>query len=480
MNAPPLHPTRLALPFVLILYALLATLFILRTPTWQAPDEPAHWNYVTTIVEEGCCPRLQSGDWDHKLLAELTSQRFADATPQQIRALQYENHQPPLYYVLAAPIHRWSSGSVVSLRLWSAILGLGIVFNAYRCGRILAPKQPAVATLTALFVACLPQHVHILASINNDALAWLLISETLYLCLRLLQNTPVKTEAVVIAWLQLPIAAVWFFFSGGGAANVMVLAIFCCAVFPLTVLRRQPLPATYFALGNLIGLIFLTKTTAYLMLPVALFVLWRCIDDSGRRWRCIAWYLLPALLLGASWWLRNVNLYGWPDFLGLLQHNQVVVGQLRTATLIAENGWWNYLTDLIRVTYTSFWGQFGWMALPLQGWRLFYTFLLSGLVALGVVTRLNTRQTSQTMRTLLLLTLLTGAMFVGYNLMFVQWQGRYLYPALIPIALAWSYGLLRCQQQLGRFGNAASSLVGISLPLFTLNLAWQVLPGLLP
>jgi len=37
--------------------------------------------------------------------------------------------------------------------------------------------------------------------------------------------------------------------------------------------------------------------------------------------------------------------------------------------------------------------------------------------------------------------LLTLVEFVGYNLKFVQFQGRYLYPALIPIALFVAVGL---------------------------------------
>jgi hypothetical protein len=37
--------------------------------------------------------------------------------------------------------------------------------------------------------------------------------------------------------------------------------------------------------------------------------------------------------------------------------------------------------------------------------------------------------------------LLTLATYLGYNLTFYQAQGRYLFPALIPLGLAWSFGL---------------------------------------
>ena len=466
-----------ALPIVLLIYAVLVITYALRTPAWQAPDEPAHWNYIAHIAEHGCCPRLASGDWDSELLAKLTSQRFEQTTADQLNRLRYENHHPPLYYALAAPIFRWSAGEIVALRLWSALLGLGIVVNAYRCGRLLAPRRPALAALTALFVACLPQHLHLLASVNNDALAWLLISQTTYTCLRYLRRLSLRREGQFVAALMIISGA--FLFLAGNETRWLGALILVAGAAQLWWSHRDDARADVWLLGCLLGLIFITKTTAYLMLPLALAAVWLRLPNKREALRMAGWLLLPALLLGASWWLRNIAVYGFPDALGLLQHNRVVVGQPRSSDWILERGLLAYLGDLLRITYTSFWGQFGWMALPLNGWRLLFTFAMAGVAAVGGLAALRSSQRSSA-RLLLLQCALTGVMFGIYNLAFVQWQGRYLYPALIPLALAWAWGALYLLHRFGRWASWLALALAASLPLFALEIMLRVLPGLLP
>ena len=467
-----------ALPIVLLIYAVLVITYALRTPAWQAPDEPAHWNYIAHIAEHGCCPRLASGDWDSELLAELTNQRFEQTTADQLNLLRYENHHPPLYYALAAPIFRSSGGEIVALRLWSALLGLGIVVNAYRCGRLLAPRRPALAALTALFVACLPQHLHLLASVNNDALAWLLISQTTYACLRYLRRLSLRREGQFVAALMIISGA--FLFLTGNETRWLGALILVAGAAQLWLRHRDDTRADVWLLGCLLGLIFITKTTAYLMLPLALAAVWLHLPNKREALRMVGWLLLPALLLGASWWLRNIAVYGFPDALGLLQHNRVVVGQPRSSDWILERGLLAYLGDLIRITYTSFWGQFGWMALPLNGWRLLFTFAMTGVAAIGGLAALRSSQRSAAARLLLLQCALTGVMFGIYNLAFVQWQGRYLYPALIPLALAWAWGALYLLHRFGRWASWLALALAASLPLFALEIMLRVLPGLLP
>ncbi|MDX5319132.1 MAG: hypothetical protein LPK38_07275, partial [Actinomycetes bacterium] len=48
------------------------------------------------------------------------------------------DHQPPLYYLLAAPIYRASGGSLLALRLFSALLGSGIIVAVYSIGRAIS------------------------------------------------------------------------------------------------------------------------------------------------------------------------------------------------------------------------------------------------------------------------------------------------------------------------------------------------------
>ena len=123
--------------------------------------------------------------------------------------------------------------------------------------------------------------------------------------------------------------------------------------------------------GVLAGLAILCKITIYfllLVIPLAILLKWRMearpISVLVQR---IAACLLVALLIGGAWWLRNIKVYGYPDFLALAAHDTVVADQLRTADYIDQHGVTHYLRQTVSVTFKSFWGQFGWMALPLDG-----------------------------------------------------------------------------------------------------------------
>jgi hypothetical protein len=56
---------RRAIPILLILlaYLLAGTLYALYTPDWQAPDEPAHYNYIRQLAA-GRFPDIRSGDYN--------------------------------------------------------------------------------------------------------------------------------------------------------------------------------------------------------------------------------------------------------------------------------------------------------------------------------------------------------------------------------------------------------------------------------
>ena len=62
---------------ILLGYWIAGALYAIYTPAWQTPDEPAHYNYIRQVVEAGCCPRIEAGDWSSEYLAQLTSGRFA-------------------------------------------------------------------------------------------------------------------------------------------------------------------------------------------------------------------------------------------------------------------------------------------------------------------------------------------------------------------------------------------------------------------
>ena len=454
-----------ALFIIIAIYAILAALYAVRTPAWQAPDEPAHYNYVAQVAASGCCPVIEQGDWDSAYLDALKGSAFAPSGLGELATVQYEDHQPPLYYLILAPFYTLTDGNLTALRLVSALFGAMVVLNVCIAAFIAFPKRPQIAAAAALLVAVLPQFLAISASVNNDSLSWALI----------------------------------------GLGIVGMLAYL-----------RDPMRDWRFevALGVICGLALLTKVNALMLLPlgmVAILLRWRWVvstlpphnaparraaplqtpvqdwRDLARRWLA---FLLPALVIAALWWVRNIATYGFPDILGLAAHDRVVVGQLRTADLIAQVGAGEYLRQALTTTFQSFFGQFGWMALPLPIWAyaLITTVLVAAVAGWALAWHRREPLTPPDRATVWLLAiaaLLALAQYLYYNTSFVQFQGRYLFAGLIPFALYVAGGIdmaigsvILGGRPVGRpYGTFL--VIGLLIPL-NLWLLWRIIPGLAP
>ncbi|MBK8027301.1 MAG: DUF2142 domain-containing protein [Chloroflexi bacterium] len=436
---------RAALAGLLLLYFVLAAGYALRVPAWLAPDEPAHYHYIAQVAGNGCCPVIEPGDWDQAYLSALTGSDFAPEMLDRFETIQYEDHQPPLYYLLAAPVYLLTDGSLIALRLFTALLGVGVVLAAYAVGRELLPDRPWIALGLAALVAFVPQHLHILASVNNDALAELIVGWTLWATLR-----TVKT----------------------GSPNPWLL-------------------------GILVGLGLLTKASTLFLAGVV--PLWLALAVWRKRGLAgvvvtLALFAVPALLLGGVWWMRNFGVYGFPDLFGLRAHDAVVVGQPRTADLIARVGMGEYLRQLSTTTFHSFWGQFGWMELALPSWAygLIAAFLavaaLGGIVALARRLRERaalSRESALGWGLMGAAFALALAQFAYYNTSFQQFQGRYLYTGLIPFALFVTVGLDALRGWVAGRLRGSEDAIGWLTPLLicwlvplNLFLLWRVVPGL--
>ena len=154
---------------IVLIYLVIGALFVINTPAWQAPDEPAHYNYVRQLAA-GRLPVIEAGDYDQEYLTEVVF--ISGFAPQySLESIEYEDWQPPLYYLLQTPIYLITGGSLTAMRLFSLLLGAGVIILAYAIVLRLAPDEQWLALTTAVFVAFLPQHIAVLASVNNDALA---------------------------------------------------------------------------------------------------------------------------------------------------------------------------------------------------------------------------------------------------------------------------------------------------------------------
>lgn len=433
---------RSILMMIILGYLIMAGLFATRIPAWQAPDEPAHYNYIAQLAD-GELPVIREGDWDSPALEAYKSVQWQGVTDEQIDAIRYENHQPPLYYALSVPVFALTDGNLTALRLFSALWGVVVIVCAYGLTLATFPKKNWLALSVAGFVAFQPMHVHILASVNNDALSWALTAGGLWLAVLYVQGNP----------------------------------------------RVSPL-----LLGLIVGLGLITKASTYFMAGImGLAILIRWWADGERQFPVLikqtALFLLPALGLGGLWWLRNIAVYGMPDFLGLRAHDAIVVGQPRTAERIELLGFGGYVAEFARVTFQSFWGQFGWMAVPLKdSW---YALILGvmgvsmlgyGVMILRTGQETPTRDNARIFRHSIFL--LTIALILGilayfyYNTEFQQYQARYMFPVLIPFGMLFMTGFELWRERFfkARYEWALMGIIAI-FALFDLYLIWRVIPG---
>ncbi len=412
---------------IIVAYLAVGILYAVKTPPWQVPDEPAHYNYIKYVAENYRLPVLQMGDYPHDYLEEIKARRFP--SEMSIEPLRYEFHQPPLYYVLAAVVYKLFAGGLLPLRLLSVLLGCCLLWVTYRIAKEVFTGHEALALGTTAFVAFVPMHIAITAAVNNDTLAELILAVILWMLVRYVKTSPPGLEG-----------------TGGGRAEGI---------------------GRFVGLGVLIGLGLLTKITTLVAVPVALVAVvvregWL---EQRRKSTYIRCFLLLAscFLLTLPWFIRNVSVYGGLDILGMQRHDAIVVGQPRTAEWLAQLGAARFAQDFILTTFRSFWAQFGWMGILIDQRIYLILALLCAVVGLGLAlffatnlsTRLRTSYTNSKVETaftnlsrkrmalglLALSALLTLLSYFWYNLKFVQHQGRYLFPALVPLGLAFALGL---------------------------------------
>ncbi len=442
---------RTILALILVLYFALAGLFAAITPAWQAPDEPAHYNYVRYLAENGAFPVLHPGDYPHAYLEEIKSRKFPPDL--SIAPIRYEFHQPPLYYALAAPFYTLAGGNLLALRWLSVLLGAGIVLLAHAVARQIVGLRHALAA--AAFVAFLPQHLTTVSQVGNDVLAELLFAAVLYhLVSRFMQSDDLRPESRE---------------SGESPDKPQ---------------KRWPAKTrSLLGLGILLGLILITKTTAYIAVPLAAGVLiWRWTRARADVRHVLVEgvaVLVPPAVIALPWYVRDIAVYGWPDFLGLIRHDQIVVGQMRAADFIAQQGWGAYWQRAILETFRSFWGQFGWMGVVMDSRIYFVLAIFSGAVLGGLAFRIaNSRRrrpgghSTAALALLIASTTLTLLVFAWYNTQFLQHQGRYLFTALIPLAIFFSLGWEEALRP------RANLILAAALVLFGFGLtAWGILTG---
>src|SRR5439155_10181352 len=204
-----------------------------------------------------------------------------------VDAIRYEAWQPPLFYLLAAPLVRIgplddAAALVPRLRGFDIVLGALTLGVAYCAGREVLSKRLAAAVPLAM--VGIPMFTAVSAAISVDPLANLL-----------------------------------------SAAILLVLLRALC--------RRIDAPRWPPSVGVLVGLGVLTKLSLVVFVPLALLV----VVMRSARWLRDGVILLGTTALTVVPWLAHqVTTYGWADPLATARHAAVVLDQPRFPGLSVE------------------------------------------------------------------------------------------------------------------------------------------------
>lgn len=439
----------------LLIYFIIGIQYAALTPAWQVPDEPAHYNFIKHIAQTGSLPELKKGDYDQNYLARLTSEKFPPDL--SIDSIRYESWQPPLYYILATPIFIIFNGALIPLRFFSLLLGAGVIVFAYLAvNEAVSSQQSAIShqpslipLLAAAFIAFIPQHIAMMAGVNNDSLSELIIAIGLW------QVLVISNQSSVIG--------------------------------------RSSFVIRHLSLGIVIGFAFITKSHAYLLAPVAFVMLvlrWRSnLQSPIPNVQSLFIVFIPAFLIGSTFWGRNLGVYGFPDFMATIRHDSVVIGQPRTSEWIAQYGTLEVARRFLETTFQSFWGQFGWMGVVMDQRVYMALLIFSALLVIGfIIAPRNTQcgirnhQLLITNNALLLTVsfLLTLALYLYYNLNYVQHQGRYLFPALIPLSVAVSFSLITWADMFTLLGDKRKWLAVVPIAMMAVLCVFALYRFIIP
>jgi dolichyl-phosphate-mannose-protein mannosyltransferase len=153
------------------LYAILALAFVIRiayalvTPPFQSPDEYSHYSYVRFIHDF----------------------RYLPIQPNPaVRAEELEFHQPPLYYLLSAPLFSstelFDERPLLMLRFMNIVFSMLTILIAYYFASLIFPTRPFAVILICSAVGLLPTYSYLSATIRNGTLATFFASLGFHLC----------------------------------------------------------------------------------------------------------------------------------------------------------------------------------------------------------------------------------------------------------------------------------------------------------
>lgn len=395
---------------IIVLFIFLVLSSSLLTPTFEAPDENAHYYYIQYL-------------WRNRTLPVLTKDVAALSDP------RYQSYQPPGYYLVALMFAAFAPNELSQ--------PLNLSLNPYFSQELNTlnndNKNRYLHTSDDEFpFRNVPRAVHI-ARLASVALAALNALALLYFA-----RTIFESDAHTLIFLTLTLFVPGHVFIGGmiNTDNSVILMGTLIALLSWRLVDRPDSRRTWIALALVISYTTLSKVTTISLIPAVIIVSAIAFSRSKDRRGVI----INILLMGVIWfvltsWMfvRNYNLYGDPTG---VQRIYEVTGEYGIFSL-------DRLLSTLPWIWQTFIGRLATQNFPMP--EVVYNFFAALMLA-GVFGWLwHLPRTEKILNWIVLLVAIAGlltAVFYNAAVNTSGAQGRYLYPVLGAVMAIVVKGLL--------------------------------------
>jgi len=371
------------LTVIFCLYFLLAVGYSLLMPLWEAPDEPAHFHLAWYLARKD---RYATEEKNYEAAQPRAYYYFASVIIRVLDKIdpRFSDYLHPREYKynirIPEPRFDWNAKNyrfllgVYVLRWVNILFGAFALWLNWKAFQVIAPGSPWLRFAALALMALTPQYLHIMSSVNNDALGTVAGALLFYLAIRVLKE-PAN-------WLAL-------------------LAIILAIILPLTT-KLTVLPVSAAVLVIIAGKWF--------------------FSFRGKRWLIISALVIPVCL--------GLLYFFFPETIRTAESEITwrLFG-LRKKGVDVE-----YLKTISNQILQTYWGKVGWLAVGLPAW-IVNSLTALGFVGAAIhiykLIKLKTKEPQFTLWAATFMIALFTILAVARNgLTTGATQGRLLFPAI--------------------------------------------------
>ncbi len=376
------------LGLIFSLFFILGVGYSLLMPIWEAPDEPAHFHLAWRLARTG---EYATEEMNYEANQPRT---FYYIGSYVIRALdrvdtRFSDYVFPREYKFNLGVAErrfdWNASNyrfllgVYALRWMNLIFGALALWLNWKTFKRILPDQPALRLSALALAALTPQYLHIMSSVNNDALGTLAGALLFYLTVRVVNE-----------------------FNYVPAVLSVILAVLLPLFSKLTVL---PVSAA-----------------------VLLIVAWKWYASLRRK----RWLIVSAIVLLSG---AGVFYFSFPEI------TQPAFEEItwRLFSLRKRGVDFEYLKSITSQVVWTYWGKVGWIAIGLSWWVVD---LLTAFGLLGIAVKIHRLIKSKSSHPQFqfwvsggIIALFTVLAVARNALTTGATQGRFLFPAIGALSL---------------------------------------------